>query len=119
MPRRLKLRTAHAPGASPHSGKLVSFPGIATLLIVNVLLFALGSHGDVHPFVGIGIRMRERGHHVAVAANDYFKPLVEHAQLEFISLGTVEEYTALATSKELWSPLRGPQAVFEGTARYL
>src|SRR5439155_21956406 len=60
-----------------------------------------------------------RGHHVAVAANDYFKPLVDHADLEFISIGTAEEYRTLATSAELWNPLRGPQAVFTGTARYL
>ena len=24
---------------------------------MNVLLFALGSHGDVHPLVGVGIRL--------------------------------------------------------------
>jgi UDP:flavonoid glycosyltransferase YjiC (YdhE family) len=86
---------------------------------VNILLFALGSHGDVHPFVGIGIRLRERGHHVAVAANDYFRSLVEHAGLEFMSLGTAEEYRTLATDPALWDTLRGPRAVFAGTARYL
>ena len=86
---------------------------------MNILLFALGSHGDVHPFVGIGLRLKQRGHHVAVAANDYFKPLVDHAQLEFISIGTAEEYRTLATNPELWNPLKGPQAVFQGTARYL
>jgi rhamnosyltransferase subunit B len=86
---------------------------------VNVLLIALGSHGDVHPFVGIGRRLRQRGHHVAVAANEYFKPLIDHAGLEFLALGTADEYRALATDKNLWDPMRGPQAVFEGTARYL
>ena len=86
---------------------------------MNILLFALGSHGDVHPFVGIGIRLRERGHQVAVAANEYFKPLVEHAQLEFIQCGTADEYTQLATNPELWHPTRSMKAVFGGTARYL
>jgi rhamnosyltransferase subunit B len=86
---------------------------------VNVLLFALGSHGDVHPFVGLGIRLRDRGHQVAVATNDYFQPLVEHAQLEFIQCGTAEEYTKLATNPDLWHPMKSVKAVFEGTARYL
>ena len=86
---------------------------------MNVLLFALGSHGDVHPFVGIGIRLRERGHHVAVAANEYFKPLVEHAQLEFIECGTAAEYAKLASNPDLWHPRKSVQAVFRGTARYL
>ena len=86
---------------------------------MNALLFALGSHGDVHPFVGIGIRLADRGHRVTVAANEYFKPLIEHAGLEFVALGTAQEYRALAMSAELWDRFRGPQAVFEGTARYL
>ena len=86
---------------------------------MNVLLIALGSHGDVHPFVGIGRRLRERGHCVAVAANDYFRPLVDGADLEFVQLGTAEEYHKLATNPDLWDTFKGPQAVFEGTARYL
>jgi rhamnosyltransferase subunit B len=86
---------------------------------MNVLLFALGSHGDVHPFVGIGRRLRERGHCVSVAANDYFRPLVEGAELEFLQLGSAEEYRALATDKKLWDPMQGPKAVFEATARQL
>ncbi|MEA2709850.1 MAG: rhamnosyltransferase subunit [Phycisphaerales bacterium] len=86
---------------------------------MNVLLFALGSHGDVHPFVGIGLRLRERGHHVAVATNEYFKPLVDHANLEFIQCGTAEEYTRLATNPDLWHPMKSVKAVFGGTARYL
>src|SRR5688572_23676232 len=63
--------------------------------------------------------MRQRGHHVAVAANAYFQPLIEHAGLEFIELGTADEYKKLATNRDLWHPFRGPQAVFKGTARYL
>jgi rhamnosyltransferase subunit B len=86
---------------------------------VNVLLFALGSHGDVHPFVGLGIRLRQRGHHVAVATNEYFKPLVDHAQLEFIQCGTTEQYTKLAQDPDLWHPLKSVDAVFRGTAHYL
>ena len=86
---------------------------------MNILLIALGSHGDVHPFVGIGLRLRERGHHIAVAANAYFKPLIDHANLEFIEVGTAEEYKSLATNPELWHPTKAPRAVFSGTAKYL
>ena len=68
---------------------------------MNVLLFALGSHGDVHPFVGIGIRLRQRGHCVAVAANGYFKPLVDHASLEFIEwAGEIKTYHLLEAQRQ-------------------
>lgn len=92
---------------------------IAITICVNVLLLALGSHGDVHPFVGIGIRLRERGHHVAVAANGYFRDVVEHGSLEFIQIGTAEEYQAMATNPDLWHPTRAPQTVFAAMSRYL
>jgi UDP:flavonoid glycosyltransferase YjiC (YdhE family) len=108
--------------APPDQGRrraLVIRPAPVTLTGVKVLLFALGSHGDVHPFVGLGIALRRRGHDVSVAANDYFKPLIDHAGLEFHSVGTVEQYRRLATNPELWNTLRGPQAVFNGTARFL
>jgi hypothetical protein len=86
---------------------------------VNILLLALGSHGDVHPFVGIGRALRERGHDVTVAANEYFKPMVEKAGLEFIAIGTAEEYREMATDPALWHRFTGPQAVFNATAKYL
>ena len=86
---------------------------------MNVLLLTLGSHGDVHPFVGLGIRLRQRGHHVALATNGYFKRLVEHARLEFIECGTAEEYLTLATNADLWHPMKSLRAVFGGTAQYL
>ena len=40
-------------------------------------------------------------HHVAVAANEFFKPLIDHAGLEFIGIGSAEEYQSLATSRDL------------------
>jgi UDP:flavonoid glycosyltransferase YjiC (YdhE family) len=86
---------------------------------VNILLFALGSHGDVHPFVGIGSRLLDRGHDVSVAANPYFRETVEHAGLRLLPIGTVEQYRRLATSRDLWHPLRSTQKVFGGTAMYL
>jgi UDP:flavonoid glycosyltransferase YjiC (YdhE family) len=106
-------------GLRPGTGTLARRGRRGNTSVVNVLLFALGSHGDVHPFVGLGIRLRERGHHVAVATNEYFRPLVEHAQLEFIECGTAEEYTLLAKNPNLWHPMKSVKAVFGGTARYL
>ena len=32
----------------------------------HFLLVPVGSHGDVHPFVGIGRALRERGHRVTM-----------------------------------------------------
>jgi rhamnosyltransferase subunit B len=83
---------------------------------VNILLVPIGSHGDVHPLVGIGIALRARGHRVRVIANPFFGSLVEQAGLKIIPLGTAQEYITLANNPDLWKPVTGTKAVFEGLA---
>ena len=79
--------------------------------LARVLLTALGSYGDVHPFVGLGAAMRARGHHVAVISNPHFASVIESAGLEPVSLGSAEEYDELVHRSEMWHPLRGPMQV--------
>jgi UDP:flavonoid glycosyltransferase YjiC (YdhE family) len=80
---------------------------------VNLLLVPIGSHGDVHPFVGLGLALRARGHRVRVLINPYFAPLVEQAGLEQIPIGTAAEYQQLAATPGLWEPLKGPKIIFQ------
>ncbi|QLH24140.1 glycosyltransferase family 1 protein [Streptomyces sp. Rer75] len=50
---------------------------------MKVSLQTFGTRGDVHPFVALGIGLRERGHDVTVATALDFKAMVEQAGLEF------------------------------------
>ena len=79
------------------------------------LLVTLGSHGDTHPFLAIGAKLRARGHRVTLAANGHFESLVRAEGLEFIELGTAEEYLRHIESPDskLFHPLHGFKAVFE------
>lgn len=86
---------------------------------LNILLVAIGSHGDVHPFVGIGVALRSRGHRVRVVVNDYFAPLVRQAGLEAISVGTADEYRELATHPDLWHRRKGSRFVFQAMGRLI
>lgn len=86
---------------------------------MNVLLVALGSHGDVHPFVGIGLGLRARGHRVRVIANPYFGSLIEGVGLELVSLGTAEDYVRTASNPELWRRIRGFRTVLTAIASYI
>jgi len=83
------------------------------LLYMHHLLVTLGSHGDVHPFVGLGMRLRQRGHRVTLAANRVFQPVVEKAGLEFAELGTEDDFHAALHHPDLWHPRKGFRAVFE------
>jgi UDP:flavonoid glycosyltransferase YjiC (YdhE family) len=75
------------------------------------LITALGSYGDVHPMVGLGAALAARGHRVKIVTNPYFEDVVVGAGLEFMALGTREEYVRLSQHPDLWHPLRGPKLV--------
>ncbi len=80
---------------------------------MRLLLTALGSYGDVHPMVGLGQAMRDRGHQVAIIANPHFRPVVESAQLELLPIGTAEEYDQFVHHPDAWHWFRGPKLVMQ------
>ncbi len=86
---------------------------------LNILLVAIGSHGDVHPFIGIGVALRSRGHRVRIVVNGHFTPLVEKAGLEAIPIGTSEEYRELAMHPDLWHRRKGTQFVFRSLGKLI
>lgn len=84
-----------------------------------ILLCALGSSGDVHPFVGLGRELRTRGCRVEVLAAGYFRDLVERAGLGFHDpLPTLDFRTAIADPR-LWDRVRGTKVVLEAMGRPL
>ncbi len=80
---------------------------------MNILLIALGSAGDVHPVVGMAIALRSRGHRVSVATSPYFESLVRRVDVEFIPIGTADEFRQAMEDPDLWHPWRGPMLVVE------
>lgn len=80
---------------------------------MNVLLFPIGSHGDVHPFVGLGAALRDRGHRVTVLTNSHFGPMIDQAGLNFIALGGEDDYQQALNDPKLWEPLEGFKRVVE------
>ncbi|MFF1377632.1 glycosyltransferase [Streptomyces sp. NPDC058308] len=54
--------------------------------MTRILIAAAGSYGDVAPYTGLGVRLREAGHDVALATHGSFAPLVAAAGLRFREL---------------------------------
>jgi rhamnosyltransferase subunit B len=71
---------------------------------VHVLLLPVGSHGDVHPFVGLGAALARRGHAVEVITNGHFAPLAARAGLPFVELGDEALYREVLENPDLWHP---------------
>jgi rhamnosyltransferase subunit B len=80
---------------------------------MHVLLVTVGSAGDVHPFVGMGLALRARGHRVTLITSGYFQGLAEKAGLDFVAVGTREEFQTIADNPDLWHPSKGIHAIID------
>jgi rhamnosyltransferase subunit B len=78
---------------------------------MDFLLTSIGSHGDIHPFVGMGATLKKRGHRVTLLVNEHFEPLVRKTGLDFIPLGDAETYRKLTEDPELWNGQKGSTVV--------
>jgi rhamnosyltransferase subunit B len=84
---------------------------------MQVVIFALGSAGDVHPFLGIGRTLAARGHSVTIAASGFFENVVTNAGLGFRPLGTAADYDRLCADPNLWHPRKGLVSVLKHGAQ--
>ncbi|SDA91975.1 rhamnosyltransferase subunit B [Pseudomonas sp. NFACC15-1] len=72
--------------------------------LMHVIITAIGSAGDVHPFIGIGRTLAARGHRITFCASAVFAPVIERCGFKFLPLGTREEYQAVMADPALWHP---------------
>lgn len=81
--------------------------------MTRMLLVAMGSAGDVNPFMGIGLALKRRGHDVTVITNEHFRRAVEQTGLNFAPAGTDAQYAAALDHPDFWHPRKGPAALFK------
>ncbi|MDA1276960.1 MAG: glycosyltransferase [Verrucomicrobia bacterium] len=53
---------------------------------MNIIILAVGSRGDVQPYVAVGLGLQNAGHHVRMATHSNFKDFVEMRGLEFAEI---------------------------------
>ena len=80
---------------------------------MNILIVAIGSIGDVNPFIKIGMALRQRGHDVTLLTNSYFRDSVQNAGLDFKSVGTIEEYNKMTDEVDLGNPTKTTKVVMK------
>lgn len=85
---------------------------------MRVLIAASGSYGDIYPFVGLGRELRRRGHEVVFFASEFFRAAVAAERLDFVAIGSAEDYDRAVRDPLLWDPRRGVKVVMETTMRF-
>ncbi len=73
----------------------------------KILMFPMGSGGDVHPSIGVGKALRARGHHVEIHANPHYEKAVRGADIAFEGIGSEQEYLDAMKAPEVWEERKG------------
>lgn len=87
--------------------------------MTRILILAVGSAGDVYPFIVIGQALRTRGHDVTLVATANFQARVEAAGLRFVSGLSQLELDASVLDPDLWHPVKGFATIWKHMARHL
>lgn len=90
-----------------------------TKCAMNFLLSALGSAGDVHPFVALGRVLLERGHSVRLLAAPPYEARVREAGIDFRPVGTPGDFERMVQRAELWDPRRGTEFLIDQLLEHL
>lgn len=85
----------------------------------DVLLVAVGSSGDVHPFAGLGAALAARGHRVSLVTAGYFRGLAERLGIECIDPLPDVDFAEMIRDPAIWHPLRGPGRILDLAVRPL
>ncbi len=72
----------------------------------HVILASAGTHGDVLPFVALGVALRSRGNRVTLAVNEHFRPMALDKGFEFVALVSEEETRQFLSDPDLWHPVK-------------
>jgi sterol 3beta-glucosyltransferase len=85
---------------------------------MHLTLLAIGSRGDIQPFVALGAGLRRAGHGVRLATHRNFAALVRGAGLEFAPLeGNTQELTQGAEGRQWLESQQNPLAFMGGFRR--
>ena len=74
---------------------------------MKFLCLALGSYGDVLPLAGLARECHRRGHEVIFFTNPHYASDIQKTGVNFIPVGSVDEYEAFINDPRLWNPYKG------------
>jgi rhamnosyltransferase subunit B len=86
---------------------------------MHVLLVSVGTDGDIFPYVGLGRKLRARGHQVTLTASAQYESLATAHGLAFHALVSTEEHDELFGHPDFWNALKNAPLMARWGMRFL
>ena len=86
---------------------------------MNVILVSIGTDGDIFPYVGLGAKLRDRGHSVTLAASAHYESLATAHNFAFRALVSTEENRELFDHPDFWHPIKTARLSARWGVRFL
>lgn len=87
---------------------------------MNITILAVGSRGDVQPFVALGLGIKAAGHHVRLATHSNFKEFVVQRGLDFAEIkGNPREWLDSEEGLDWLESGPGLYKFYEGLKRFM
>ncbi len=81
--------------------------------MAHVVLTCWGSHGDIDPFIGLGLELQVRGHRVTIATLAYYQPLIESCGFGFRAIRPAGDPADIVLIERIMHPTRGSRYLLE------
>ena len=86
---------------------------------MHVILVSIGTDGDIFPYVGLGARLRGRGHSVTLVASAHYEPLALAHDFAFRALVSTQENQELFDHPDFWHPMKTARLSARWGVRFL
>jgi UDP:flavonoid glycosyltransferase YjiC (YdhE family) len=80
--------------------------------MARIVITTWGSYGDLYPFVGLAVALRDRGHEPLLAMPELYREIVKHEGLRFVPVRPDISIHDRELAARIMDPVKGPQMLF-------
>jgi UDP:flavonoid glycosyltransferase YjiC (YdhE family) len=81
--------------------------------MAKIVLATIGSLGDLHPMIALGLELRSRGHEITIAAMDFYREKIETSGFRFSPLRPHLDIENRELALEIMDARKGPEILIK------
>lgn len=87
---------------------------LPTCVPTHIVVFAVGTAGNIYPMLRLAVALRQRGHQVTFIAPELHQRYAQQAGVPFRSLVSSEEYHVVLNNPDAWHPRKSIGVLLRG-----